>query len=206
MAYEWFNKWVEDNWKKQGKLGKARTAYGVGTGPFQPAFVGLYGHELGSDLGKALQASGFNVDPDRFAQIGGVIGALGGAASLKSPNVTAVINPLMNAALGASLLKQYHADEHLGSALEDLDLLGVNRKMDNVPFWDRVTLASSNPYMLTDLALALKDAPGAGNLFKLIPEDTYNKYASKLISDASWLRHRTLPSKYPNIVKPEHLY
>ena len=134
MAYEWFDKWAEKNWNNKSKAGKIKTAYGVATWPFAPAFTGMYGAKLGHDLGKALQVSGYDVNPERFAKAGSAIGALGGLASWVHPAVNIGINPLMNAALGSSLLEEYDVPYHISTAAEHIDPLGINRKMDNVPF------------------------------------------------------------------------
>jgi hypothetical protein len=204
MAFEWLDKWAENNWNNKSKAGKVKTAYGVATLPFMPAFTGMYGAKLGHDLGRALEVSGYDVDPKRFAKIGSALGAAGGLASWAYPSVNIGLNPLMNAALGSSLLEEYDVPRHIATAAEHIDPLNVNRKMDNVPFWDRVIRGLADPSLMTDAAIGVRDLPGIGDVLRLpVIRDIYKQGAAKAISGASKLRSRINPEY--NYYEPEDL-
>lgn len=210
MAYEWANQENRDKLKRGAKesFNKAVKGFDYAARPFQPVFVGEYLADLFKNAAKAAQVSGIDVDPKAAAQLGGGIGAGVGAISALTPKLNIAINPLMQSALGASLLDQYRVSENLANIAEYIDPLGVNRNNDNVSFWDRAALGLSDPGLLMDVALAIKDSPTpVGWLINSTPftRDTYKYGAAKGISEISKARARYNPEKY-NYYEPEDLY
>lgn len=210
MAYEWANQENRNKLKRGAKKGFDKTVKGFdyAARPFQPVFVGEYLADLFNNAAKAAQVSGFDTDPKAAAQLGGGIGAGVGAVSAMTPKLNVAVNPLMQSALGASLLEKYRVSENLANIVEFVDLLGINRNNDNVPFWDRVALGLSDPGLLMDTALAIKDSPTpVGWLINSTPftRDTYKYGVAKNISEISKLRAKYNPDRY-NYYEPEDLY
>ena len=216
MAYEWANQETRDKLESRDKLkrgakknfNRAVKGFDYAARPFQPVFVGEYLADLFKNAAEAAQASGFDIDPKAAARLGGGIGAGVGAVSAMIPKINVAVNPLMQSALGASLLEKYRASENLANIVEHIDPLGINKNNDNVPFWDRVALGFSDPGLLMDTALAIKDIPSPiSALINLTPytQNAYKHGAASIISDISKSRARYNPEKY-NYYEPEDLY
>lgn len=164
---------------------KAYNTYGRAVSPF---FVGGLGSELGENLGQAVQASDINVNPINFRRAG----ASAGFAAPFIPKSGKLVGPLMYSAIASSILNQYNAAANLADVAEAIDPLGVNRNRDNVPFFDRIVQAGSNPNLLKDVYQFGRDFSLVGNM--PIVQKYTDKAAANLISKAAdnWLASQGL--------------